>query len=236
MQSLICGVGRYKHINGKKYDNRKRNILPVRGFKNNGKTILNGYIAIYMPEHIRAFSNGCVYEHVLIAEKILGRPLSDEECVHHKNKNRQDNTDGNLMVFASNSDHTAYHNGGIAVLREDGVYYTEAIEKNVVIREVPINKNKHISKKQKKVKKIKKVLCPKCNKNYKAVKSAFCVECRKQEKSKHIPKREELELVIYNTPFTKIGEMYGVSDNAIRKWCKKYGLPYKKKDIKTFLK
>jgi len=24
----------------------------------------------------------------------------------------------------------------------------------------------------------------------------------------------------------------GVSDNAVRKWCKYYGLPYRKKDIK----
>lgn len=27
---------------------------------------------------------------------------------------------------------------------------------------------------------------------------------------------------------------HGVSDNAIRKWCKKYNLPYKKKDIKSY--
>lgn len=26
--------------------------------------------------------------------------------------------------------------------------------------------------------------------------------------------------------------MYGVSDNAIRKWCKQYDLPFRKKDIK----
>jgi hypothetical protein len=26
--------------------------------------------------------------------------------------------------------------------------------------------------------------------------------------------------------------MYNVSDNAIRKWCKDYNLPYRKKDIK----
>ena len=29
----------------------------------------------------------------------------------------------------------------------------------------------------------------------------------------------------------EVGESYGVSDNAIRKWCKKYELPYKKTEI-----
>ena len=35
---------------------------------------------------------------------------------------------------------------------------------------------------------------------------------------------------------TQIGEKYGVSDNAVRKWYKKYGLPTKEKDIKQFRK
>lgn len=31
--------------------------------------------------------------------------------------------------------------------------------------------------------------------------------------------------------FLAIGRKYGVSDNAIRKWCKGYGLPYRTKDL-----
>ena len=46
------------------------------------------------------------------------------------------------------------------------------------------------------------------------------------------PSKEELLNLIVNHPFTTISKMYNVSDNAIRKWCKSYGLPYKKKDIK----
>lgn len=45
------------------------------------------------------------------------------------------------------------------------------------------------------------------------------------------PLKDELFELIQNTPFTKIGEMYGVSDNTIKNWCKKYNLPYKKSDI-----
>jgi LysM repeat protein len=47
------------------------------------------------------------------------------------------------------------------------------------------------------------------------------------------PSKEELFELIKTTPFLQIGKMYGVSDNAIRKWCKAYNLPYKKKDVKN---
>lgn len=40
--------------------------------------------------------------------------------------------------------------------------------------------------------------------------------------------------MIRNMPFTKIGEKYGVSDNAIRKWCKAEKLPTKKTEIIKF--
>ena len=40
--------------------------------------------------------------------------------------------------------------------------------------------------------------------------------------------------MIRTLPFTKIGEKYGVSDNAVRKWCKSRNLPYKKTDIKNY--
>lgn len=45
------------------------------------------------------------------------------------------------------------------------------------------------------------------------------------------PEREVLKEMIRNKPFTQIGNEYGVSDNAIRKWCLQYNLPSKKKDI-----
>ena len=35
-----------------------------------------------------------------------------------------------------------------------------------------------------------------------------------------------------NDSFLSIGKQYGVTDNAIRKWCKVYGLPYKVSKIK----
>ena len=31
--------------------------------------ITNGYVLLYRPDHPRAMSNGCVYEHIVQAEK-----------------------------------------------------------------------------------------------------------------------------------------------------------------------
>lgn len=48
------------------------------------------------------------------------------------------------------------------------------------------------------------------------------------------PEREALKSMIKNKPFTEIGKQYGVSDNAIRKWCKAVGLPASKKEINQY--
>ena len=45
------------------------------------------------------------------------------------------------------------------------------------------------------------------------------------------PSKEQLFQLIQKYPFTKLAEYYGVTDNAVRKWCAFYGLPYKRKDI-----
>lgn len=64
-----------------------------------------------------------------------------------------------------------------------------------------------------------------------------CVACenlkRKQDAIEQKPvTREELKELIRTVPFTQIAEKFGVTDNAIRKWCDLYSLPRKKSEIK----
>lgn len=48
------------------------------------------------------------------------------------------------------------------------------------------------------------------------------------------PDRKELKKMIRTMPFTVIGKHFGVTDNAIRKWCDNYNLPRKSAEIKQF--
>ena len=63
------------------------------------------------------------------------------------------------------------------------------------------------------------------------------MDCENKRRAKEHPlpvSREQLKDLIRNEPFTEIGKKFGVSDNAIKKWCIKYNLPARKKDIKTY--
>lgn len=79
---------------------------------------------------------------------------------------------------------------------------------------------------------------------------AFCIDCGKPIWKGAIrcrscanialrvverPSKEELFTFLKNNRgnFTKAGRTYGVTDNAVRNWCKKYGLPYKSGDYKN---
>lgn len=46
------------------------------------------------------------------------------------------------------------------------------------------------------------------------------------------PTKEELISLLEKNNFCKIGRMFGVSDNAVRKWCVKYNINYKKTNTK----
>ena len=63
--------------------------------------------------------------------------------------------------------------------------------------------------------------CPTCSS------IANGLKARKVER----PSREQLKSLIRVKPFLQIGKDYGVSDNAVRKWCDEYSLPRRKKDI-----
>lgn len=64
--------------------------------------------------------------------------------------------------------------------------------------------------------------CRKCSDSYKVAQNILPIS------------RESLKEMIRTEPFTKIGIRFGISDNAIRKWCVKYNLPSTKKDIKKY--
>jgi hypothetical protein len=62
--------------------------------------------------------------------------------------------------------------------------------------------------------------------------SKFCVTCASQrpqmrQRKVALPRKDVLESLVGSLPFTQIGKKYGVSDNAVRKWCCSYGIDTK---------
>lgn len=80
--------------------------------------------------------------------------------------------------------------------------------------------------------------CKKCGARI-SLSSTYCQKCSNEDRKEvfieqlnTLVTRDELKKLIRTTPFTKIGKSFNVTDNAIRKWCKKYNLPNRVSDIK----
>lgn len=83
---------------------------------------------------------------------------------------------------------------------------------------------------------LKKSYCEKCGEEI-TKGSKLCFGCYNilQTINSSKPDKETLIKDVYDFQgnFTKIGKKYGVTDNAVRKWCIKYGIPSKSSDYKV---
>ena len=79
----------------------------------------------------------------------------------------------------------------------------------------------------------KKNVCIDCGKEIskKATRCKSCAISFRQDS--RAPSREKLKELIRSKSFVQIGKDFGVTDNAVRKWCKYYGLPFRVIDIKS---
>lgn len=90
--------------------NRGAQLGPKNHQWKGGRTVAsNGYVLVKRPDHHRADTRGYVYEHILVAEEAIGRPLRPGEQVHHKNHTKTDNRPDNLEVKRSRAHHAAEH-------------------------------------------------------------------------------------------------------------------------------
>ena len=76
--------------------------------------------------------------------------------------------------------------------------------------------------------------CEMCNAPLKKGAKKYCLTCYNKKRRENIPPEEELwnKINEFKGNFTKTAKYYSVTDNAVRKWCKIYNMPYHSKDYK----
>ena len=174
------------------------------------------YNRVVIPSHPRASKDGTVALHIVVAEYVLCRYLKDGEVVHHKDMDRHNNKPRNLMVFDSTFSHNRFHHGAKAIKLSDGSYTVDVKPKDFITCEYTYSKRLY--------------KCERCGKYRVATRASnLCVDCYRmhvRETSKRPSKDELLKTVksMKKLNFCELGRMYGVSDNAVRKWFRFYNI------------
>jgi hypothetical protein len=146
-------------------------------------------------------STRTAWEHIRVAEHKLGRPLGKSEQVHHINGDKTDNREENLLILRSNRDHQCIHS------KIPYEIFKTSDGSSVVVK--------------------KQYTCKNCNRLFEPNKfdNVFCsLTCSIQYRTKRIPEASILAKQIWEMPTSQLAKIYQVSDKAIEKWCKKYGI------------
>jgi hypothetical protein len=81
----------------------------VAGHNARLKVRRTGYPVLRIKDHPRANRNGYVLEHIVIAERALGRPLPATVEVHHVDENTLNNANRNLVICQDREYHDLLH-------------------------------------------------------------------------------------------------------------------------------
>ena len=143
--------------------------------------------------------------------------------LHHKDCNHYNNSLNNLQILCPNCHSIQEGNSGANV------------KKQAVVMEVVDNAHLECAADGRASSNLADStntnFCIDCGKKI-CYDSIRCKKCEGIRRHSNRIEREELKKLFRTVPFSQIGIQFGVSDNAIRKWCKNYNLPHKVSDIK----
>jgi hypothetical protein len=78
-------------------------------WKGGRHALVSGYIVVWVPGHPRATRDGYVLEHLVVAERALGKSLPDQAQVHHVNEAKWDNAPRHLVICEDAAYHQLLH-------------------------------------------------------------------------------------------------------------------------------
>lgn len=153
-----------------------------------------------------------MFVHRLVANAFYGMSIikgdSDIE-IHHKNHDKSDNSLNNLGILTrrENVDESVNYYNSKTTRKLRG--------KKIRYRVIP---------------KISKICstCDRCRKLLKKKNARYCLSCRAiVDRVVEHPEADVLFYLLLQYPFTFVGNLFGVSDKAIKKWCIKMNIPSK---------
>ena len=98
----LCRCGEVKQLKSETCGRCRDQSGQANGNWKGGRTRHKaGYLMVRALGHPRATSGPYVFEHILVAEDLLGRYLLDGETVHHRNGIRDDNRPENLELWTN---------------------------------------------------------------------------------------------------------------------------------------
>jgi hypothetical protein len=96
----LCSCGRAKQLKSETCGACRSDAGQANGNWKGGRTRHKaGYVMVRVPGHPRSGRGHYVFEHILVAEELLGRFLIYGETVHHRNGVRDDNRPENLELW-----------------------------------------------------------------------------------------------------------------------------------------
>lgn len=173
----------------------------------------------------------CNKSHVDINGKQTLLPLQ----LHHIDGDRQNNDINNLTLLCPICHSLTTNFRGGNMKKKEYIYCDKCgkqIRKNKygLCKECYVQKN--YDQKKEKYRYFNSVTktynCQQCGVQTKKTQSGLCRAClNKKMTTPNKPSKEVLQQQIKQYSMLSLGRKYGVSDGAIRKWCKQYGIDYK---------
>lgn len=158
--------------------------------------------------------------------------------LHHINGNHQDNRLENLQILCANCHRKTDNFRGKGIRAHKAASEWFISDEEAEQRHQMKLEKRRVPEHLRKVTPISSKICPSCGKEFRPSdrKQKYCSpECYHNKNDNRPDIISLLKAFKEYNSFVKVGVFFGVTDNAVRKWCKLYKLPIHSKELHQIL-